>query len=147
MKSVRNLKVASNVALVALALCCSAGLGSAQDAYKGKFTLPFEARWGSAVLPAGDYTITMPSQTSPYVLYLRGESKSAIILANGSDTKALSDHSQLTLVDVGGRYVIRTLEAGEIGLTLDYALPGAKAKPMAQVLVPMRDVSESAAGN
>ncbi len=147
LKLAQKLKLVKHIALVALILCFSAGVGKAQDAYKGKFTLPFEAHWGSAVLPAGDYTISIPSATAPYLLYIRGEGKTAIILANGADTKAVSDHSQLTLVNTGGKHAIRMLEAGQLGLTFDYAVPKAEMKPMAQLHVPMRDVSSPAAGN
>ena len=43
---IRRPKFVNHFALVALALCLSAGLGRAQNAYEGQFTLPFEARWG-----------------------------------------------------------------------------------------------------
>jgi hypothetical protein len=33
--------------------------------YNGKFTLPNETHWGKAVLPAGDYSISMDSERSP----------------------------------------------------------------------------------
>jgi hypothetical protein len=63
----RSLKLLNLLALVALALCFSAGLGKAQDVYKGTFTLPFEAHWAGAVLPAGEYTISLPSTNAPLV--------------------------------------------------------------------------------
>ncbi len=127
----RSLKFLNQLALVALALCFSAGLGKAQDAYKGTFTLPFEAHWAGAVLPAGDYTISMPSTNSPYLLYVRGEGKSVIVLANGAAEKHLSDESKLIVVDAGGTETIAGLEAGQIGLVLDYSVPKSKMKPMA----------------
>ena len=55
----RNLKFLNHIALVVLTLCLSAAIGKAQNAYAGKFTLPFETHWGGAVLPAGDYTMTV----------------------------------------------------------------------------------------
>src|SRR6266566_3184627 len=66
----RNLKFLNHIALVALTLCLSAAIGKAQNAYDGKFTLPFETHWGGAVLPAGDYTISIPSESTPYLLYV-----------------------------------------------------------------------------
>lgn len=144
MKSIRNLKLVNNVALVALALSFSASLGKAQNAFEGKFTLPFEARWGSAVLPAGDYTFTLPSTAAPYLLYVRGEGKAAIVLTSAADTKAISDHSQLTIVDAGGEHFIRMLEAGPLGLTFDYTVP--KATAIARAHKPMQHVPVSAGG-
>ena len=113
MKMMRSLKFLNQLALVALALCLSAGLGSAQEIhYKGMFTLPFEAHWGGAVLPPGDYTISMPSPaTAPYLLYLRGEGKTAIIMASAANSKTVSDHSQLTVVSSGGNQAITALDA------------------------------------
>jgi hypothetical protein len=58
-KVIRSLKFLSQFALVALPLSLSSGLAKAQTAYEAKFTLPFEAHWGIAVLPAGDYTISL----------------------------------------------------------------------------------------
>ena len=53
--------------LVVVAALGIAGTASAQ-VVEGKFTLPFEARWGSMVLPAGQYTLkvgTMNKTTRP----------------------------------------------------------------------------------
>ncbi len=127
---VRRLKFLNHFALVALALCSSAGLGRAQNAYEGKFTLPFEARWGGAALPAGDYAISIRSTTAPYVLIVRGEGKSVILLANGVDEKPVSDDSELTVVDAGGTETIADLEAGQVGLTFAFSVPKSKMKPM-----------------
>ena len=70
-----HLKFENHTALLALALCFSAGLGKAQNTYEGKFTLPFETHWRGAVLPAGDYTVSIPSESTPYLLYVRGEAR------------------------------------------------------------------------
>lgn len=147
MKGIRTLKLLNHVALCTLALCFSAGLGKAQS-YQGKFTLPFEARWGSAVLPAGDYTFTVPSATrAPFFLYLRGGGKTAIIHALVADPQEVSDHSRLTVVNTGGSQVIRTLEAGEVGLTFVYAVPKAARRQLAQNHQGLRHVAVSAAGD
>jgi hypothetical protein len=89
-RSIRNLKLVMKVGFVALVLCAAASRGKAQGTYQGKFTLPFEARWASAVLPPGDYTISMDLESARTLNYLvvRGEGKSAFILANVSDKKS-----------------------------------------------------------
>src|SRR5438093_13727879 len=107
---IRRLKFLNQFVLVALALCLSAGLGRAQNAYECQFTLPFEAHCGHAVLPAGDYTISMRSATAPYVLSVRGAGKSAILLANGFDENHVSDACELIVVDTGGTETIASLE-------------------------------------
>ena len=153
---IRRLRFLNRFALVALALGSSAGLGRAQNAYEGQFTLPFEAHWGHAVLPAGDYTISMRSATAPYVLFVRGAGKSVILLANGFDEKHVSDASKLIVVDTGGTETIASLEAGQLGVTLDYSVPKSKmkrmvgspggAKPMTGAVIPVRGAYGSRSG-
>jgi hypothetical protein len=120
LKSTQIVRQLSRVALVALAIGLFAGYGKAQDAYQGKFTLPFQAEWGGAVLTPGDYTITIKSAASPYLIYLQGERKSAFILTVGVDSSEMSDRSQLTVVIAGGHRVVTALQAGQLGLVLDY---------------------------
>src|SRR3989449_1062015 len=128
MKSIRNWKLVKHLGLAVLALCSFAVLGNAQAAYQGKFTLPVEARWGGSVLPAGDYAFTLPSTAAPYVLYVRGEGKAAIIVAAAAETKVVSDRPQLNLVNTGDGYAVRTLEAPALGLTFVYAAPAARTE-------------------
>ena len=45
--------------IVMLATCAFAAAANAQSSFTGRFTLPYEVHWGAAVLPAGEYTITM----------------------------------------------------------------------------------------
>jgi hypothetical protein len=150
-KSIRKLKFVSQIALGVVTLCLSVGLAKADTIYKGEFTLPFEAQWGSAVLPPGNYTFSISTSSSPtarYAVFLNGEGKSAIILPlTMPEEKVSSRDSHLTLVNAGGRYVVQSLQAPELGLTFDYyAVRKAKAKPMARRQVPVQDAARSAAG-
>jgi len=133
-KSIRNLKLAMKVGFMALALCLAASQGKAQGTYKGQFTLPFEARWGIAVLPPGDYTISMDLDAANRFLVVRGEGKTALILGIVTDRKDISDHSQLTLVKTASSYRVQTLEAGEAGITLTYSVPKSKRDREAEEL-------------
>jgi len=121
--TIRNLKFAMNAAFLVLALGMAAGQGKAQTNYTGKFTLPFEAKWGTTVLTPGDYTISMDSRAQTFkYLVVSGESKSAIILADVTEyANQTSRHSNLVLVNNGGGYAVRTLDAGEVGLKLTFA--------------------------
>jgi hypothetical protein len=131
------MKQLHRLAMVPLALCLSAGLGKAQNAYQGKFTLPFEARWQNAVLPAGAYTISMHSATAPYTMFVRGAGKSVIILGGPVKERAESDKSELTLTKLGDNYVVRSLEAGQIGLDINYSTGTSHATQTAAVRVPV----------
>ncbi|SRR6266568_1000400 len=130
MKMMGNLKFLSQLGLAVLALSLSPGLGRAQEPYKGKFTLPFEAHWGGAVLPAGDYTISMPTTAAPYLLFVRGEGKTVFLLAQGVSEEPASDDSKLIVINAAGTETIRSLKAGQIGLAFDYSMPKSKMPPM-----------------
>ena len=122
----RHLKFFTKVGLAALALGALAAIGNAQNAFQGKFTLPFETHWGSATLPAGDYTFTMSSANSSYTLYVRGEKVNAIIRATATDEQVVSSHAQLNLVDISDVQTVETLDAPEIGKTFSYWTPSQK---------------------
>jgi hypothetical protein len=78
MKSTRSLKSVRILLLAVLAAALSASLASAQD-YEGKFTLPFEARWGMAVLPPGDYTFHVTACNNDGVWNEEGTSIAVIV--------------------------------------------------------------------
>jgi len=118
------LKRASQLVLVALALVLSASVGKSQEArYEGTFTLPFEVRWGNATLPAGDYTLRVDDVYASRIIYIQGEGKSIMVPAGVPDQREISNHSQLDLVETAHGYAVRSLEAGQLGLSLDYAVP------------------------
>src|SRR5579864_5858987 len=64
---------ATRLVLFAAALLATAlfpGSAHAQSPFKGQFTLQHETRWGRAVLPAGQYTVTFDSEM-PNMLVIR----------------------------------------------------------------------------
>src|SRR5450755_1702439 len=100
MKSVRNFSMVGCLAVVA---ALNAGVASAQSV-RGNFTLPFEARWGLATLPAGDYSFILRHATADGTLQLyRGTHSVALIRCRGYD--AIKDGT-------GGSAVILTREKG-----------------------------------
>ena len=102
--------------LALLAACFVAGHANAQ-VFQGKFTLPFQARWGKATLPAGDYSFKLDSVRTTCTLRLyRGRNGVGMILPQSYD-KAYSGHAELT-VEQG---TVRTLRLPEIGIILQYA--------------------------
>jgi len=122
----RHLKLFANLGVAVLVLGALATSGNAQTVYQGKFTLPFETHWGGATLPAGDYTFTLASASSPYTLYIYGQAGNAIIKASAADEKVVSGHAQLNLVDIADVENVETFEAPELGLTFSYATPKQK---------------------
>jgi hypothetical protein len=146
----RHLKLFTKVGVAALALGALAASGNAQTVYQGKFTLPFETHWGGATLPAGDYTFTMASASSPYTLYIHGQAGNAIIRASAAGEKVVSGHAQLNLVDIADVQNVETFEAPELGLTFSYSTPTRKHmgrkeahQKMAPQTTPASQVSEN----
>jgi hypothetical protein len=145
----RNLKLLTKLGAAALALGALATSGNAQNAYQGKFTLPFETHWGSATLPPGDYTFTLPSTIAPYTLYIRGEGVDAIIMAAVTD-RVVSTHAQLNLVDIADVQTVQTFDAPELGVTFIYLTPTQKhsgRKVVGQKTVPQTAPATKAAQN
>jgi len=122
----RHLKLFTKLGVAALALGALATNGNAQNAYQGKFTLPTETHWGSATLPAGDYTFAMSSAGSQYRLYIQGARVDAIIMAASTDDRAVAEHAQLNLVNIADVQTVQTFDAPELGRTFVYFTPTQK---------------------
>jgi hypothetical protein len=122
----RHLKSLTKLCVAVLALGALATSGNAQNVYQGKFTLTVETHWGSATLPPGDYTFTLPTNTAPYRLYIQGREVSAIIQATTADQGVVSGRPQLNLVDLTDVHTVQTFEAPELGVTFTYWTPTQK---------------------
>jgi len=127
---VKNIKrVIMVLMFVALAIGVTAPPAAAQAGWKGTFNLPVDAYWGPAVLPAGQYTISMNTNasTSTRLVFLNGEAQ-AMILAGAATPEQVSSHSALQLEETNGVYVVRRLDAGMLGQS--YAFSISKAARM-----------------
>ena len=76
---------------------------NAQPSFAGKFTLPYEVRWGQAVLPAGDYVIRMDATASP----------AKISLANGSSAGVYTEYPLVEDSHMSGVYLTITNHANQ----------------------------------
>jgi hypothetical protein len=107
-------------------------LASAQDVVRGKFTLPFEARWGADVLLPGDYTFELHLTSQPCIVAVRqGDRRVALAMANSVKQGEISGQSALVATRTGGKYRISALHLAEVGLTLEYT----PVKPERPILV------------
>jgi hypothetical protein len=134
MKSNRNFKVLGILLLGLVGIGLSAGSASAQQAYRGRFTLPFEAKWGESTLPAGDYTFTLDHATAEGNLNILSQDKktAAIVHVSGVTELSKATTSSLTAVRSGGTYRIRVLTAAEIGKAFNCGAPKGESQMMAQ---------------
>jgi hypothetical protein len=121
----RSFKLVAPLGLALLAGCFTANLASAQEAFKGSFTLPFEARWGTVVLPAGEYSFTLDRGVVGGRVTITTEDRQAagFVLNQGVYDRQTIDHSELILVRDGGNYTVRALRLEDRGLTLEYSVP------------------------
>jgi hypothetical protein len=121
MNNIRISTLLRFLGLVLLAVCFNAGHASAQM-FQGKFTLPFEAHWGQATLPAGEYTFRVDGGCATCTLRLVRDNRTvAMIMAWGQDEK-YSGPTNLTVV----RGKVRSLSIPEIGVVFYYGSPQLK---------------------
>ncbi len=119
----RTMRVLGRLAVLGVSLLLLASPGNAAGEFKGKFDLPVEARWGNVDLEPGKYKLLIFSGSNAPMLTVENEDgKRVMILAIVTNDRPVSDKSALTLVQVDGKYFIRTLEAGDIGEVLTFRL-------------------------
>jgi hypothetical protein len=108
------------VMLLTLAVVVAfAATGTAQGAYSGTFTLPYEVQWGRAVLPAGDYSLAMDSIKGP--LSVRDASGRTRALLFGSNAFPKADQPTALLVTVvGHNRVVRSFNCPAWGTNQIY---------------------------
>jgi hypothetical protein len=96
-----------------MAICMFSAAANAQPRFVGKFTLPYEVRWGQAVLPAGNYFIRIESTAAPATISSQGGGRTVFmkppILADSE-----RGGTYLTVTSQGNQRRIRSLNLPEI---------------------------------
>ena len=101
---------------LAAAIFCPAMASAQLAAAHVSFSLPFEARWGKAVLRPGQYTLTLDTASANGVVSVRGNGQTAILCAQAFSDKDTSGQSSLVLVRSQGTYTVRALDLGRLGV-------------------------------
>jgi hypothetical protein len=105
----RNLRFCGFFALALLAISIIPTVASAQ-AYRGKFTLPFAARWGGLTLPAGEYTFTADSVTNANFISIEHDGQYlGRVMVGGVSYGAPYKSTELVAVPAGDTYRISVL--------------------------------------
>jgi hypothetical protein len=116
MNAIRISSLIRFAGLALLAACFVAGHANAQ-VFQGKFTLPFQARWGQAILPAGDYSFTLGGEDPRSTLRVcHGQKIVGMIRARSYDYTN-SGRAELTVQEGA----VSTLRLPELGIILRYA--------------------------
>ena len=130
MKTNRSLNVAKVMILAVLAPGLGTGMAQAQNVVRGKFTLPFEARWGTATLPPGDYTFELNVASQPFMVAVRdGDHPIVLAMANSFERGKTSGSSVLTTERSGWKYRVSGLYLAEAILSLDFT-PAKAERPI-----------------
>jgi hypothetical protein len=105
---------------VLIATCVFSAAANAQPSFVGKFTLPYEVHWDSAVLPAGEYSIRMDSVAAPAVIRWASGSREVYtrfrIIADSEKGGAC-----LTITVNGNERRVRSLNLPELGESVIFA--------------------------
>jgi hypothetical protein len=131
MKWMRCFSMVKTLVLGLLMAGLCPGLTHAQEPVTGKFTLPFQARWGQTILPAGDYSLTVPSLTLWGFVIVRREPQGntvALIRADAWQQIDTSDSSQLIFEQRGEESIVRSLYLKDKGYKFTYTVHERKGK-------------------
>jgi hypothetical protein len=147
MKKIRSPKVLILATAAFIAVTIGAGAAKAQSVQKGTFTLPFEAHWGQAVLPPGQYTFILNKGTLDGTITLRNEARYVgMVMANGFSDWQHVKNSELIAVGTSSGYRIRSLRLAEAGITYEYNLPKSKRPVIAEAPQLIRHVAVTFSG-
>jgi hypothetical protein len=102
-----------------LAACLLASSANAQlSALEGKFSLPHEAHWGTAVLPAGDYLLSIRTTGSPTIITIQDAKtgKWVAMVAPQFRGTTTARESALLVSIRGSQRVIHSFRVAELGV-------------------------------
>ncbi len=122
MKTMLNTTAAKLLLATLAATCLIAAAANAAPVYSGKFTLPGEVRWGKAVLPAGEYVLTLESPSLPALVCIRATNgkTSAFVMPVGISPSHTNRSSALIIARRGNQRIVQALRLAEQELVLRY---------------------------
>jgi hypothetical protein len=129
MKIIRNMVTLAGLSMVVFALGATGARAQSirTTNFAGTFTLPFEAQWGSTILPVGEYSLYYGRlfEGGPAMVEVVGKENRnphAFILAQGvSDARAAK--SALVCVREGNAGIVRALELPQLGEAVSFKMP------------------------
>lgn len=119
---VRSITKVTLLAVMLGATLLFASAANAQSEYQGKFTLPFEARWGRAVLPAGQYWLTCVHFNPGTVLVIRDANNRRIVAYESAVFRedSATGESALLVGKQGKQRAVHSARIAELGAVFVY---------------------------
>jgi hypothetical protein len=117
-KTIRRAIEVKLFAVVLLATCAFAAAANAQSFY-AKFTLPFDTHWGKNVLPAGNYTMSLNSQTN-VALVRSADGKTVGFTPIPIEASSKKGATALMVMVRGNERIVRSLNLPTHGVSLIY---------------------------
>jgi hypothetical protein len=119
---IRHVTTATLLGAALVVVCFSAVTANARSAVRGKFTLPYEVRWGRAVLPAGDYLFTYTEDSSHPTVVVRDANTFRTVALERVDVQesGAKGESALLIGTRGEHRVVHSLRIAELGQVLVY---------------------------
>jgi hypothetical protein len=103
--------------LVAALAVATVGAAQGWAVYSGRFTLPYDVQWGTAVLPAGEYSLAMDTMNGP--LSVRDASGRTRALLYGSREYPKANQPTALFVTIAGKSrMVRSLNCPAWGANL-----------------------------
>lgn len=91
-------------------LLMTLSLGASAQEVSGKFTVKHATRWGTAILPAGSYSVSIHNGPVPYVLVTSDDRNAASIMAVARYVEtAQCKSSSLEMEQIDGNWNVRSL--------------------------------------
>lgn len=114
----RNATRLTLFAATLLATSLFVGTANAQSPFKGKFTLTQETRWGRAVLPAGQYTLTFDNKMSSLLVIRDAKTLRAVAYEPANNRQDSGEGGSALLIGVrGSQPVVHSFRLAELGET------------------------------
>jgi hypothetical protein len=104
---------------VLMAICTLTVSTNAQSAWVAQFTLPYEVQWNHAVLPAGQYTITVDSMSGSAVVRVSSaDGRRSIYTEVPIIADAEKGGARVLISTAGGQHTVRSMNLPLRGFSL-----------------------------
>ena len=119
MKAHQKLIAVRLLVLSLAVICLLAGVANAGPIFQGKFTLPRAARWGLAVLPAGEYWLRLDQLNATRMITIQDaeRKKEPVLIPCSIREDSGKGGSALLISSRANQSVVHSLRLSELGET------------------------------